>query len=100
MSYDGAVNVGGHEDYFNSYGDIYSTSEVVEALKAVGGEAFVENFLSAVNNPQNTGELGEKTDEGFDPESIEDEVYYSMKPSLPEILQDYIVANERKVFDP
>lgn len=75
--YDSEMNSGGHSGYFDCYPDV-KAEDLIWALSEVGAQAYIENFKDAVS-----------TGEGDDYVNT-DETFYSIKPSLADILMEYI----------
>ncbi len=83
--YDAEMNSGGHSGYFDCYPDI-KPDELIWALGEVGGTAYIKNFKEAILN-------------GCDDYYLKtDDVFYSIKPSLTDILMEYVVAHSKELF--
>ena len=98
FAYDTEVNSGGHITFFDSFGDVFSIDEVAEALRATGGEKFAAIFLSAAAHIHDTEEYGYMPDNPSDSDPIEDDDYYEMTPTLPELLEQYIFDHKEGMF--
>ncbi|MCL2049241.1 MAG: DMP19 family protein [Defluviitaleaceae bacterium] len=99
FAYDSEVNNGGHLIFFDTFGNIFSTNDVAEALRVIGGEKFALNFLSAASHiyyvDDDYGYTSDKDDESVE---SEDFAYYEMNPSLPDLIEAYIVDNKENIF--
>ena len=76
--YDAEMNSGGHSGYFDCYSDV-NPDELVWALKEIGGEQYINNYLEALKDGMKDGFL--KTDNYF----------YSSKPQLTDLVMKYVM---------
>ena len=83
--YDAEMNSGGHSGYFDCYPKV-SSEDLIWALCEVGGAAYVENFKKAISNGSHDGYLAT------------DNIFYSIKPSLTDILMEFVEAHAIDLF--
>jgi len=83
--YDAEMNSGGHSGYFDCYPDI-KPEDLIWALNEVGAKANIENFKDAVSSGANDDYI--KTDE----------VFYSIKPPLADILMKYVEEHKDEIL--
>ena len=83
--YDSEMNSGGHSGYFDCYPGV-KADDLIWALNEVGAKAYIENFKDAVT----TGESDDyvKTDE----------VFYSIKPPLADMLMKYVEEHKDEIL--
>ncbi|MDL2232310.1 hypothetical protein LJC63_01850 [Ruminococcaceae bacterium OttesenSCG-928-L11] len=98
FAYDAEVNSGGHIGFFDGFGDTFTIDEVAEALRKTAGEKFASNFLSAAIHIHYTDDCGYLPDEDSDSDPVEDDIYYEMIPTLPDLLEAYIFDNRESIF--
>ena len=70
----------------------------LRALTETGAEAFARNLASAyalLIQKRDAGEISRRTPDWFKPF---DEKYRALRPTLAEVLDEYVAAHEREIF--
>lgn len=83
--YDAEMNSGGHSGYFDCYPDT-KPEDLIWALDEVGAKAYIENFKDAISSGASDDYI--KTDE----------VFYSIKPPLADILMKYVEEHKDEIL--
>ncbi len=83
--YDAEMNSGGHSGYFDVYQDV-DLNDLYNCLNAIGAKKIAKNLRRAIKS--GTKDEYEKTDMTF----------YRLKPSLGDILEDYVEKNKDNLF--
>jgi hypothetical protein len=93
--YDSEVNNGGHAQYLDNLGND-RVPETIEALKDLGGGHFAD-VLSEVfeAHMKETGRIDNWSEATSQRVAELDSVFYSARPTIPELLERYLEANER-----